>query len=180
MDVYLIILRVLHIFAGAVWFGLAVAEVAIIPPVLKSLSSDNTSGKPAAPALAARLYNNPWLKIGFPISAVITVVAGLLLYYEVSDQFNADYMRLTSSIVLGTGVITGIIAFVHGGAVVGPMSAKTRKAAEAVVEGDDEGIDARLAEFDQRFNSRLLHAQISMVLVVITLFTMASARYFGN
>lgn len=179
MDTLMIILRVFHIFAGLFWVGIGAVEVFLFTPLLNTVTATSSDGKPVKALIAKLIYDSPLVKIGFPVSATLTVVAGFWLYYETSDGFNADWMSLTSSMVLSTGVVLGIVALIHGGAVVGPLSGKTRKAAEAILQSDSP-TEAHFAALDRMKQQHTLHANISMVLIVVTLFTMASFRYFGS
>lgn len=173
-----ILLRNIHIFGGLTWFGVGLVEVFLFTPMLQTLAG-RSDGSSLVGSVASQIYGNGLVKIGFPVSATLTFLAGFWLYYRTSDGFDADWMSLTSSMVLSTGVVLGLVALVHGGAVIGPLSAKTRKAAEALA-ATQPPTDAQLAAFKALKAKHTRHAQLGLVLIAVTLFTMASFRYFGN
>lgn len=176
MDALMIVLRIIHIFSGLIWLGLGLVDLFVFSPALQDMAANKQS---VAAALANRIYSNKWYVIGFPVAATLTVLAGFWLYYRTSDGFNGDWMSLRSSMVLSTGVVLGIIALIHGGAVMGPTQSKVRQAA-AAIQASENPSDAQWQEFNKLKASHTQHGYISLVLVVLTLLTMASFRYFGS
>lgn len=175
MDALMIVLRIVHIFAGAIWFAVFLLEVFLFTPLIQQLLAG--TNKTTGALVASRIYGNPLMKIGFPIAATLTFLAGFWLYYRTSDGFDAAWMKQTSNQVLSTGVILGLVALVHGGAVVGPLSSKTRKAAEAAATATT---DTQLSELAALKGRHATQSLVSLVLVAVTLLTMATFRYFGN
>lgn len=164
MDVYVVILRNLHIFGGIIWVGFALFTMILLVPAVKNMG---TSGH----TMMKGFLNNSRFAMALPAASVITTVAGLLLYYEVSDGFNADYMGSTQGIVLSIGVLAGLLAFGHGGAAMG----KVTNTYVAALEKDGPESATVAAAFDKL----TLHGYISTGLTVIAVIGMATARYAG-
>lgn len=164
MDLYVVILRNLHIFGGIIWVGFALVVVLALIPAVKN---SNAQGH----AMMRSLLTNSRFGMIFPISSIVTVVAGLLLYYNVSDGFNSDYMSSSQGIVLSIGVLFGLLAFGHGAAATGRA---TSKYAEALQKDGPEAQSTAAA-----FDKLVLHSYISTAMTVIAVVAMASARYVG-
>ena len=155
------VLRLLHIVGGLFWVGAAVLVSLYIEPTAERSGADGTG-------FLRNLYRETNLPRMIPLAAIITTVAGLLLFEMLS------YSRAMSSpmsIVLTVGAAFGLLAFLHG------IFAVWRPAgqyASALKAGDvDDGIVSEL-EAKIRRNGR-----ISMWLALISLVLMAGARYIS-
>ncbi len=170
MDAYMVILRIIHIFAGILWVGAGIFYVAVVMPSLRQ------TGKKAYPLFLA-ISNNRIGKVLMPATALLTTVAGLLLYERVSGRFDADYMKSTQGIVLSIGVVAGLGAFGHGGAVLGRA---TEKLVQQIteLEGQSEPLSAQQqAEVNTLMDYLAKHANISLIMMIVAVLGMASARY---
>ena len=76
MDVYLIILRILHIAAGVFWVGAAALFFFFVEPTVKALG-------PTGGAFMGHLSKVKRMPLVILMSAGLTVLAGILLYLEV-------------------------------------------------------------------------------------------------
>lgn len=170
MDVYMVVLRILHIFAGILWVGAGFFYVVVLMPSLKQ------TGKKAYPLFLA-VSGNRVGKVLMPATALLTTVAGLLLYERVSGRFDADYMKSTQGIVLSIGVLAGLGAFGHGGAVLGRSTEKlVQKITELEAQGEAPSA-AQQAEVDNMMDYLAKHANISLGLMIVAVLGMAAARY---
>lgn len=156
MDEYMIILRLIHIVAGVYWVGAGMLFSFFLLPTVRAGNSK----------FLLDMITKTRYSISFPLSAVSTVVAGILMYWRVSDGFNADWMELDSSIVLSIGAVAGILALGHGGAVLGPLTGKYVEAASNAAE--TQALEEKMQQ----------HSNISLALLVISVIGMATARYF--
>lgn len=170
MDAYMVILRIIHILAGILWVGVGFFYVAVMMPSLKQ------TGKGAYPLFLA-VSNNRVGKMLLPATALLTTVAGLLLYERVSGRFDADYMKSTQGVVLSIGALAGLGAFGHGGAVLGRATDKlVQKVTQ--LEGQSEPPPAdQQAEINTLMDYLAKHANISLGLMIVAVLGMASARY---
>jgi hypothetical protein len=157
MDVLLVILRLVHIIAAASWFGLGLTSYFFINPAAIN------SGEGGMRFLKA-FYSLPMASSIMAMVAGTTTLAGLLMYAftNVSSRFSS-----TGNIVLGIGAVAGIAATIHGGAVMGRAG---KAVEEALASGDNELARTRTMEQQS-------HARVSMVLMIVALIGMASARY---
>lgn len=162
------VFRLLHIVAGVLWVGSAVLLSFYIEPAVEKLGLDGS-----------KFMRTLFTKTGYvklmPIVAITTTVAGLVLYWMVTDGFaSVDYMRSGQGIVLSIGVLFGLLAFGHGFAAMGRLSGKyvamLNEAGDnpsAEQQSDITALEAKLRR----------NGKISMWLGVFALLFMAGARY---
>ena len=171
MDLYLVILRIIHITAGIIWVGAAFTMLFVIYPAANALGSANSTNQ-----FWLKFYKTtPWNLI-MPVVAISTTVAGILLYVNVSDTFDSDWMKDTGNQVLSFGGIVGILAFGHGGGALGRISGEFAKLLETTLAKSDisEQEQTALAEMSQKIKR---HAHIGFGLTMVAVLCMASARY---
>lgn len=159
MDIVLVLGRLIHIFAAVVWAGSGFFSVMVLLPHLIRMGTD-------ASKFMASLATNRGFAMIFPVSAGLTMLAGLYLYFRpgASGVFSSAGWA-----VLSIGALAGIAAGVHGGAVQGRV---TGEYLQKVGSGT-----ASPAEVTSLGDKMLLHGRISLILIIVALVGMASARY---
>ncbi len=159
MDVYLVLVRLIHIVAAIVWVGTGFFMVRILFPSLAQLGTD------AGKAMTA-LAKNPLFTLLFPVSAGVTVLAGILLYLKPGES---SHFSSAGWAVLSIGALAGLAAAGHGGAVLNRI---TDQYTAALNSGTAQaGEIAAIGEKLQR------HGNISLALMFIAVLGMALARY---
>lgn len=155
------VLRLLHIVAGLIWVGAAIVMTCYIEPTLERAGA---SGRP----FLRQLYGGSRFPRLIPLSALITTVAGLLLYGLMSYH---EAMSSSMGLVLTLGALVGLLAFGHGAATV--WRSAGRFAAMAASENAD---DAPLTQLQDKLRR---NGRVSMWLAIVSLVLMAGARYIG-
>ena len=167
MDIVLVLLRLIHILAAVAWVGMGITMMLYIGP---AAGAAGESGLRFMKSLTGRT--------GFvraiPAAAGITVLAGILLYLVGNA---ASHFSQVGNMMLGAGAIVGIVAIVHGGAVTGRATQALAKAlAEQVPDDGPIPADA-LPNLRQLSMTLASHSRISVILTIIALIAMGSARY---
>ena len=98
------ILRLLHIVGGLVWVGAAIVMSFYIEPALEKAGADGSR-------ILRRLFRETSFPRLIPLSALVTTIAGLLLYGMLSYH---EAMSSSMGIVLTLGALFGLLAFAHG------------------------------------------------------------------
>ena len=170
MDGDMVILRLVHIFAGIFWVGGAVMMTDFIVPTARRI------GPEGQPFMRGFLKHTRIL-VAMPVAALLTTVAGLLLYYRVSDHFNSDWMKSDAGVVLSIGALAGILAALVGGLVITPTTVRIRRLMDKIAERQGPPSDEQRAEMGrlQARNGRT--APLTELLLVIAVVGMAAARY---
>lgn len=130
MDLYVVVLRLLHIVFGVLWVGFACFVPFILLPALTE------AGPGAAGPLMGALQRRGLPKI-MSAFAGITVLAGILLLWKVSGGFRPEFMGSHMGIVLSTGALAALIAFAIGMMVVKPAMTKAGMLSEGLATASD-------------------------------------------
>lgn len=168
MDIILILLRLIHIVAAFVWFGVGFTQAYIVSP---AIAASGVIGL----RFAQRMNASRLAQMVFPAAAGITMLAGILLY--ITGDPSRNFSQL-GNIVLGIGAVVGIIAGIHGGMYTGRAGAAMLEALNQHLT--DSGVSEEGAPVIRERAAYLArHTQISFWLMVIALVCMASARYLA-
>lgn len=170
MDLWMIALRLIHIFAGIAWVGFGLFTVFLLTPAVRQLGPDGQK-------FMRGFLKQSHFNLIMPVMSLLTTVAGLLLFYEVSDGFNSDWMGSDGGIVLSIGVTAGLLAFGHGGATTSPITARLVKLGDEIDVLDGPPSDEQRAQLGDLQRKMGLHGRISVGLMIISVIGMASARY---
>lgn len=170
VDTYMLIFRLIHIFAGAFWFGAGVFMVAFMEPTLKHAGAGGQ-------AFMRAFARHTKFGIAMPLSALLTTIAGVALFYRVSDHFNADWMGSTPGIVLSIGATAGILAFLHGATMIGPNNARMSRMIGELEKLQGPPSDEQMGQLRALQRASLLHGRISALLIVVAMACMISAKY---
>lgn len=155
------VLRLSHIVAGVIWVGAAVMMSFYVEPASQRSGGDG-----------ARFLRNLYGKSNYsrmiPLAAIITTLAGLLLYGMMSYH---ETMNSAMGMSITLGALFGLLAFGHG------FFALWRSAgqySDLVQSGAADEATLQALEDKLRRNGR-----ISMWLALVSLVLMAGARYIS-
>lgn len=166
MNILLIVLRLLHIASALLWVGLGIVSYFyIMPAVLKA--SD------AGMRYAKTLFTRTNFGMIFAVVSGLTTLAGILLYLTGS----ASHFSQTGNIVLAIGAVAGLAATIHGGAVVSRSTRAFSEALNRTVSDAGVIVSDGLSQLNTLGVTLQSHARISVVLMIIALVGMGSARY---
>lgn len=168
MDYTLVALRLAHIVAAFAWVGVGTMLTFVILPSIQQADGAR------ARALGAVLIH-PWVIRALPISSGLTMLAGILLY-AVSRA--GSHFSSTGNVVLGIGALAGILAGIHGGALTGRA---LRALGDRLTRASRQDEQAQTVDGGQDWQGlarrAMAHSRISLLLMMIALLGMASARY---
>lgn len=167
MDLVTIILRIIHIFGGVFWVGGAWTIVFFLEPASHALVPEG--GK-----VMGYLMGTRRLAVYLSVAAVLTVLAGLILFFW---HYGLAGLNTGPGLVFGIGGVFGIIALAIGGAVTGPTSNKLTQLGGEIARGGkpptpEQGV--QLAALQARMRTA---ARWAAVFASLALLMMASARY---
>jgi len=107
MDYYLLVLRILHIGAGAYWVGATLSLTVFIMPALKE--KGGTGQKFIDYLITKKRFGTESTGAG-----AMAGIAGLLLYWRDSQGLTSAWMHSSTGIGFVVGAVLGLIAFVFG------------------------------------------------------------------
>jgi uncharacterized membrane protein len=171
MDIFVILLRIIHIVAGVFWVGAALTGTFFLAPAARSSGQE---GQKFIQTLMERLR----FRAAISVAAILTILAGFLLYARDSGGFQQSW--ITSSVGLGftIGALAGIASLLYGAVVMGPTGKKFGELAEAIqAQGGPPTSEqqSQMAKLNERISTA---SHINTALLVIALLAMATARYW--
>lgn len=169
MDIILIALRLIHILAGIFWAGGGITAAAFITPSARVLGPDG--GKFMQQLLRQKF--SMWMGI----ASILTVLAGIALYWRASLGFQIAWMIAPSGLTLTIGALAGLIASGEGQFIIAPTTARMQALAKEMQAASGPPKPEQIAEME-KLQMRLGQAGVrSAILLVISVVGMAIARY---
>lgn len=170
MDEYMVLLRLVHIFAGVVWVGAAWFMTFKLNPTVHALGKDGQ-------AFMRDFTRHSNISRMMMAASLLTTLAGLLLYYRVSGHFNSDWISSAGGVVLTIGSLAGIAEFLFGGMVIGPTAKQLSGLGAEIERGGGPPSASQMTRLNT-LQSRLGRTEIvSTVLTIIAVAGMVAARY---
>jgi uncharacterized membrane protein len=169
VQIYLTVLRIIHIFAAVTWVGGGIFLMSVLTPTVRDAGPDGGRFM-----LQLAKYGR-WGRV-LTMSAILTVLAGLLLFWPTSSGLNQAWLKSPNGITLTIGSIVGILALGHGAFVTSPITGKMGVVAKQIL--DQKGPPpADLMKQAQELGVKLgQHTTISVALGAIALLFMAAAQ----
>ena len=106
MDLYMVVLRLIHIFAGIFWVGNVWYLVLFFLPRVKRFG-------PETGRIMQTMSAQPF-PMSMTIAAVSVALSGILMYGNVSKGFSREWILTPTGIVLGIAGVLGILAVLEG------------------------------------------------------------------
>ena len=169
MDIPLIIARVLHIGAGVFWAGSLLFISRFLNP---AVAESGPAGGQVMQAIGKR-----GITAAIPASAIITILAGIYLFYRVSAGFDNVYMSSGPGITYSIGGTSAIIALLIGGTIVRSSIDKMLHLGATLGSTPESERGAIMAEMNALRQKNHSATRIVSVLLMITVFCMAIGRY---
>ena len=169
LQIYLTVLRIIHIFSAVTWVGGGIFLLSVLSPTVRDAGPDGGRFM-----LQVAKYGR--LGRVLTISSILTVLAGILLYYPTTNGLDQAYLKTANGITLTIGAIIGILALLHGAFVTGPITRKMGVIAKQIL--DQKGPPpADLLKEAQALGMKLgSNSGISVGLASLALLFMAAAQ----
>ena len=165
MQFIFIVLRLVHIVAGTFWAGSALMLTLIVLPGTRKAGPGNERVLPMAQISQA-----------MSLSALLTTVAGLLLYWLVS-HFSSAWITSSFGFALTLGSLAGLAAFLIGLLTTGPSAKKIGALTGQIQAAGGPPKPEQAAEMG-RLQAKLAASSMwSTILATAALVLMAVARY---
>jgi hypothetical protein len=165
MQFILIVLRLIHIAAGAFWAGSALMIALVILPGVRTAGPGGERNLPMAQISQA-----------MSIAALLTTVAGLLLYGWIS-RFAWGWIVSPLGIGLTLGSLAGLAAFLLGLLSTGPTGKKLGMLAAQIGAAGGPPKPEQAAEMGRLQAKLATSSTVSTILTTAALVLMAVARY---
>jgi len=170
MDFYVILLRIIHFFAGVFWAGGTFFFVSAIGPAVRLAGPDG--GK-----FMQHLARQGRMAVSLSVAAVLSAASGLLLYWRTSGHLNGAWITSGPGLALTIGGASGLIAATYGAVFVRATSARMGQLARQIYASGGPPSPEQQAEA-QRLGAQLgTGALWTAGLLVVALLGMATSQY---
>ena len=170
MSTLILVLRLVHVVAGALWAGIAIFTTVFLKPDVQE------TGREGGAVMAA--VQRRGLMTVLPALALATIVSGLWLYWLVSGGLRPAFLTSPVGLGLGVGGLASMLAYALGIGVTRPAMIRVAELMEGLGSAPTApDRETRLAEI-QRLRARAAAAaRVIAALLVLSLAGMAVARY---
>jgi uncharacterized membrane protein len=166
MDYLKIVLRLVHILAGVFWVGSSIIFGFFIGPTVAATED-------AGQKFMAHLVTKANISARITAAAILTVLAGVWLYWLDSDGLTSAWQHSGPGIGFGVGALFAIVGLVFG--IMVGRSTHTLGTLAAEIQGKPTPEQMNKIQAAQR---QLGYAgPISTIALIIALVCMAVARY---
>jgi uncharacterized membrane protein len=104
MDILMIVLRIIHIFAGIFWVGVSIFNIRFLQPTLQATGSEGQ-------AVMRHLTSHTRFTVTMYTVATLSLLSGLFMYWYLFE-FDLDAISAGYGLVLTIGGIAGLIAWI--------------------------------------------------------------------
>ncbi len=169
MNIFVIVLRIIHIFAGVFWVGAAATFVMFLAPTAAATRPE--SQKFMNYLLQQRQFLNRLVA-----AAALGILAGLLLYWQDSGGFSLNWIATPTGLGFSLGATAALIAF--AGLLMARDNLKRLGALSRQIQRGGQPPTPDQAAQLQRLQARQGRlGTIGLALLTLALLGMAIARY---
>ena len=169
MDAGMIIARIIHIGGGTFWIGAMIFVTFFLAPAIKDAGPDG--GK-----VMAGIAKRRFMQL-MPAVAVLTLLAGIYLYWRVSGGFDPVYMKSGPGHAYAVGGLLAIVAFAIGLIFTRPAMLKSVALAQSAATAGPEDRERLLAEAGQLRERAAKVGVVVVWLLILAVIGMAVGRY---
>lgn len=167
MTYFIWLLRIVHILAGAFWFGGNLMMLFFVGPTVREMGE-------AGPKFVGHLVRKLKFTTYMSAAAGLTALAGIILYWIDSNGFTSAWMQSGAGTGFGIGAVFGAIAFVYG-ILVGRTTNSLVTLGGQVQGKPSPEQAAQLGSLQKR---QAGYSKISAATLTLSLLFMSIARYF--
>jgi len=169
-NTYLLVLRLLHIGCGVMWAGTVIFLAFFVDPAIEA------SGPQGAKVMQQLLKTNRF-PIVIMILAIVTVVAGVLLIWKVSDGLQSAWLASENGKVLTGGAVMAIAAFIIGFIINRPAGARIAKIGKEIALTGTPPTESQLGEIKRLGRKLAIATKIMAFLLILAIVGMSAFRY---
>lgn len=167
MNIYLLALRLIHIFAGIFWGGGALVLSLFVAPTVEATGASGQQ-------FIEHIMNKLRLHTFMTITGITTALGGALLYWHDSNGFTSAWMKSGAGFGFTIGAIFGLIAAVSGAITGGGTAQLGRISAQIPGKPTDEQL-SQIQAIQKRIK---IVSPIHVYSMILAMIFMATARYF--
>jgi hypothetical protein len=169
MNLFMVILRFLHIIGGIFWVGVGWYFTIFFLPRVKAFGQEQ--------GRIMQTMSAPPFPTYMTIASTSVVLSGVLMYWYTSARFNAAWISTPSGIVLTIASLLGIFSFLEGFFVSRPASERMAELGRQAATAGGPPSPAMIQEM-QMLAAKLERAvHRTAYVLLLTVIGMATFRY---
>lgn len=172
MDIYVIVLRIVHILGGVFWVGAAIVFFYFLEPTAHALG-------PQGQPFIKHVVDKRRLPIYIVAANLLTVLSGVLLYWRDSGGFRLDWITSPPGIGFTIGGIAAIVATVVGVGFIRPTVEKFGALGDRLATAGRPPTDEEMGEVHALQGALRRFGGIDLAFLTVAVLTMATARYWS-
>ncbi len=172
MALILTLLRIIHIFSGVAWIGIAFTNIVFLQPAIRG------TGQEGQAVMGYLVGRTRFLATSYTV-ATLSLLSGLILW-GILSQFRVSYLASAYGLSITIGGLAGLIGWILVMFILRGILNKMQALGAAVraQEGPPSPEQAaELGNLSARLNSV---GQLGLVLIAIALLGMSGAQYLGG
>lgn len=172
MNAYIIGLRIIHIVAGTLWVGSAIFYFLFVEPIVKTLG-------PVAPKFMQDLIDRRRYPLFMNVVSALTVLAGLLLYWNTSGGLQIAWVRTGPGLGFTLGSLVALAVYALGFFMLKPRAERMGQLGQEIGRAAGPPTPAQTDELRKLEEEMASIGRWDAILLTISLIAMATARYWA-
>ena len=169
MDIFMIVMRLIHIVTGVFWVG---GSFVMLSHIVPAADAAGPAGGQFMQRLMQRGLTRAILGAG-----VFNVLAGVLLYLRDSAGLQLSWITSPVGLTFTVGALAALAALIYGGAVTAPAGTRMGRLGQEIQAGGKPPTPEQMAQIGSLQAAMVQGARINVALLAIALIAMAIARY---
>jgi len=170
-TIYLIILRIVHVVAGALWVGAGVYYFLFVEPTVKDLG-------PAGPQFMRSFMGKRRVPLFMNVVSSLTILAGLLLFWSTSGGLQGAWLTSGPGIGYTLGALAALVVYGIGFFMIRPRAERIGAISSAIAQAGGPPTAEQGMELQQLNEQMARIERVDVTLLMISLILMATARYW--
>jgi uncharacterized membrane protein len=167
---YLVFLRSIHIITGVFWAGAAMYLGWFVIPAAKAAGPEG--GK-----FMQQLGQTNRLPIVMNTASMLCILSGILLLWELSAGFNTEWLSTRHGIILLTGSLFTLLAFLEGFLIIRPNVEKMNHISKSVAMAGGPPSSEQIQQLMIIRNKIAAASRIGAILLLAAVIGMSLLRY---
>lgn len=169
--IYPMVLRLVHIVAGMLWIGSAISYFFFVEPTVKSLG-------PAGPKFMQNFIEKRRYPLFMNMVSALTIVAGALLYWHMSGGLQPAWITSGPGLGFTIGSAVALVVYGIGFFMIRPRAERLGALGKAIGIAGGPPTPEQTAELGKLSEEMTKIERVDVILLTISLITMATARYW--
>ncbi len=170
MEIDWVVWRLVHLFAGAYWIGVALFSVLFLTPVVRRTGPDGQS-------VMRELIGKTWFPYSMAGAGALAVGSGAVLYWQVSGRLSGAWITSGPGMALTAGAVAGVAGWLVSELVQARSSVQMARIGRAIEAGGAAPMPEQLEAMRLHQARIMLGAKVTSLLLIVALFGMAVWRY---